>query len=155
MARPRPMAGGEVEGEDRHRGQLGDHPQHQEGGDDRQHADAHRQPGGDDAAEDHHQEEQGDRDGHRLGLGQVVLDRAADLAEDLGLAADPHVELAGLAGEGGGEGLDAGVDRVLVAADAGQDQGLAAVVAAQGRDVAQAPVGDGLLDRRPRRPARR
>ena len=80
--------GGEVEGEDRDLGDQVDEPQHDERADDRQRADGERQRRRHDAAEHEQQQDEGDRQGDHLGPDEVLLDRRADLVEDLGEAAD-------------------------------------------------------------------
>jgi hypothetical protein len=128
-----PHGGGEVEGVDRDQGELREHPQHEEGAEDGEHADAHGEPGGHHAAEHQHQQHQGDGDGDALGPGQVGLDGGPHLAVDLGDAAHPHRHHVGVAGQRGRQLLDVGGHRVLVAADAGQHQSLTAVLAPQRR----------------------
>ena len=135
--------GGQVEGVDGDVGDLGQDPQHEQGADDGEAADGQREGPGDGAGEHQHQQEQGDRDGDGLGPGQVGLDLLADLAEDLGLAADLDAEGGVVAGVGGGEGGRPLVHVLLVAGDAAQHQGLAAVGALEGRG-ARGPVGDDL-----------
>ena len=51
--------------------------QGEERAEDRHHADQEREAGGDEAAEDEDEEQHRDRDGDRLGPGQVALDRAS------------------------------------------------------------------------------
>ena len=135
--------GGQVEGVDGDVGELGQHPQDQQGADDGEAADGQGQGAGHGAAEHHHQQQQGDGDGDGLGLGQVGLDLLADLTGDLGLAADLDPEIGVVAPVGGGELLGPLVQPFLVAGDPAKDERLAAVLAPEGRGV-QRPVGGDL-----------
>ncbi len=74
--------GDQVEREDRHRGELVDHPQAEQGQDDVQAADDQRQRGGHQTAEDPQREQEQHREGQEFGPLQVVLDGADDLVAD-------------------------------------------------------------------------
>ncbi len=145
MARPRPMRGDQVDGEDRHVGHRGDQPQHEEGAEDRQHPDADREQGGHDAAEDDDEQDQGDRDGDALGPGQVALDGLADLVEDLHRAADLDGHRAAVPRERLVQALAGDLPLVLLAGQAADDEGGRTVLAAQRWRGAERPVGHDVV----------
>jgi hypothetical protein len=134
----------EVEGVDRHVGQIGHHAQHEERADDRQHADGQGQGGGDDAAEDEHEQDERDGQGDELGLGQVLLERLADLPERLGVAPDADGDRTGVVAvdaEPRGQLADALVEDVLVrGVEQADDQSPPPVLGAQRRGAALGPV---------------
>ena len=100
------------------------------------------------AAEDHDQQDQRDGQGDHLGPQQVLLQRLADVVEDLGEAADldrdrlARAVLAVARPELG----DALLHLVVVAGDVGDDEGPVAVVVAQRRGAALRPVGHDVGD---------
>jgi len=98
-----------------------------------QHPDAEGQGGGDDAAEDDDQQEDDDGKGDGLGALEIAADLRTDLVEDLGEAADAHVDHAVVPGEPRGEILHPLDHLIVVASDARQHEGAAAVIAVQRR----------------------
>jgi hypothetical protein len=76
---PEAEPGGEVEGEDRDRGQLAGDAQQQEGPDDRQAPDHRRKEGRHPAAEEEQREHEQQWEYEQLGLLQVLLDLLVDL----------------------------------------------------------------------------
>ncbi len=143
---------GEVQGEDRHVGDLGEAAQDGVGAEDRDDAHAERQQGGDRAAEDHDQQHEGHRQGDHLGPQQVLLDGRLHLVAHGEDAADLDLDRAVRAAQLGGDAVQGLVHGGVVAGEAGRYQCLGPVLRAQRRSAGQ-PVGadarDALLGGQP------
>ncbi len=136
--------GDEVDREDRHVGEQGDHPQREEGAQHRDRTDQQGQAGRDQATEDDDEQQHDERDGERLGGGQVRLDPIRDRREDRALPGVAELERSEPVAELLTETGRLGEHGVLVASESGGDDGAGPVVAAQDRDPTEVPVAEHL-----------
>jgi hypothetical protein len=137
-AQTQPEPGREVDREDADAGDMGEHVERGEGGEDRQYGDRQRQQGGDQAAEDEDHQHHRDRYGDRLRDGEVLADLGADIGAPGTADADGHrrvVEVAVVTEQS----LRVGVGLLVVADHVGEDQRIGAVARAE-RGRVRAPV---------------
>ncbi len=122
-AQAQPQGRGEVEREDAHVGDRGEHAQHGQGADHGIDADEHRQQPGHDRAEDGDEQQQGHRDGQGFGDREVLLHLRGQVGDRLRDPAglDRHALRRGRR-EGGLERGDALAVVVLVALDVRDDE---------------------------------
>ena len=132
--------GGEVQREDRDRGEVRQDREHHERAEDREHADREWQERGDDAAE--HEDERDEDEWRREDFGavQVLLGPIADLLLDRGLPGDLDADRAPLVDEARRQ-LRRVVDALVRSAgQRGRGPAPGSVAALQGRCVVEAPV---------------